>query len=77
METSVEEEQEETYTYTVTFNVATRYINSDVSETYPLEDYGFSDQEWDAMSRIEQDRELDEWLNEWYPQQIEVWGDVS
>lgn len=71
------EEQEETYTYTVTFRVATRYVGSEDSETFDLEDYGYSDQEWDALSRDKQDREMDEWLNEWYPQQIEAWGDVS
>lgn len=71
------EEQEETYTYTVTFNVATMYIRSEVSETFPLEEYGYSDQEWDALTERERDRELDEWLNEWYPQRIEAWGDVS
>ncbi len=73
----MEEEVEETYTYQITFHVATKYINSDASETFDLEEYGYSDQEWDALTQYEQDRELDEWLNEWYPQQIEAWGDVS
>jgi len=72
------EEQEETRTYDVTFYVATRYINSEVKETFSLyDDYGFTDQEWDEMSGLERDNLFDEWLNEWYPQQIEAWGDVS
>lgn len=73
----MDEEQEETYTYTVTFYVATRYINSEVKETFDLEEYGYSDQEWDALTQLEQDRKFDEWLNEWFPEQIEAWGDVS
>jgi len=72
----MDEEQEDPYTYTVTFYVDTCYINSEVKETFDLEEYGYSNQEWDALSQIEKDREFDEWMNEWYPQQIEAGGDV-
>lgn len=73
-----EEEQEETKTYEVTFYVATRYINSEVKESFSLyDDYGFTDQEWDEMPERERDALFDEWLNEWYVEQIEAWGDVS
>lgn len=71
------EEQEETYTYTVTFNVGTMYVRSEVTETYPLEEYGYSDQEWDELDVRVRERLFDEWLEEWYPQHIEAWGDVS
>jgi hypothetical protein len=73
-----EDEQEETRTYDVTFYVATRYVNSEVKESFSLYDeYGYTDQEWDEMSQRERDNLFDEWLNEWYVQQIEAWGDVS
>jgi hypothetical protein len=73
-----EEEQEETRTYEVTFYVATRYINSEVKESFSLyDDYGYTDQEWDEMPERARDRLFDEWLNEWYVEQIEAWGDVS
>ncbi len=73
-----EDEQEETRTYTVTFYVATYYVNSEVKESFSLyDDYGYTDQEWDEMPERERDNLFDEWLIEWYQQNIEAWGDVS
>lgn len=73
----MDEEQEETYTYEVTFSVCTRYVNSEVRSTEKLEEYGFSDQEWDAMTLEERDNYIDEWSHEWAMQEIEYWGEVS
>jgi hypothetical protein len=70
-------EQEETHTYEVTFNVCTRYINSEVKSTEKLEEYGYSDQEWDELSLEEKDNLVDEWTYEWAMQEIEYWGEVS
>lgn len=72
----MEEEQEETYTYRIRFGVATMYINSEVTETLPLEDFGYSDQEWDELDRYTKDKLLAEWEHEWALQNIEYWGEV-
>jgi hypothetical protein len=69
---------EYTTNYTVTFHVATRYINSEVRESYSLwDEYGYTDQEWDAMEQMERDNLFDEWSHEWAMQEIEYWGEVS
>ncbi len=78
MEAAVDETvQEETYTYTIKFGVATRYISSEVTEEQSLEDYGYSDQEWDELEQYEQDRLVDEWTTEFVWENIESWGEVD
>lgn len=72
-----EEQQEETYTYTIKFGVATKYISSEVVEEQPLEDYGYSDQEWDELDQYDKDRMVDEWTTEYVWENIESWGEVN
>ena len=72
-----EGEQEETYTYTIKFGVATKYISSEVVEEQSLEDYGYSDQEWDELDQYEKDRMVDEWTTEYVWENIESWGEVN
>lgn len=73
----MEEEQEETYTYMLKMGVATHYINSDVTEEVKLEEYGYSDQEWDELDGRDQDRLINEWVEEFVWNNVESWGDVS
>ncbi len=69
-------EEEETYTYTVKLGVATRYIGSDVTEEQPLEEFGYSDQEWDELDEREKDKLITEWTEEFVWENVESWGDV-
>lgn len=71
-----EEEQKETYTYLIKFGVATHFINSDVEEEDTLENYGYSDQEWDELSEREQEQLISEWTEEFVWNNIDSWGDV-
>lgn len=69
---------EETTTYTVTFYVATRYVNSKVEAEFSLyEDYGYTDQEWDELSEHEQSDYYYEWLEEWVQGEIDTGGEVN
>lgn len=70
------EEQEETYTYLVKFGVATHFINSDVEEEDTLENYGYSDQEWDELSERVQEQLISEWTEEFVWNNVDSWGDV-
>ena len=68
--------EEETYTYRVKFGVATRYIGSDVTAEDSLEEYGYSDQDWDELSEREKNSLLMEWEQEFVWNNVESWGDV-
>jgi hypothetical protein len=73
----MDEELEETYTYTLKFGVSTKYIGSDVTDTQKLEDYGYSDQDWDELGPETQDRLVDAWTTEYVWENIESWGSVD
>jgi hypothetical protein len=42
-----------------------------------LEDYGYSDQDWDELGPETQDRLVDEWTTEYVWENIESWGSVD
>lgn len=69
-------EQEETYTYRVKLGVSTKYIGSEDEDEMPLEEYGYSDQEWDELSDREKDKLITEWIEEYVWNNIDSWGDV-
>lgn len=68
---------EETYTYEITLGVSTRYIGSDVEETVPLKDYGYSDQEWDDLSPTSKDQILNDLIEQYLWENTEYWGRVE
>jgi hypothetical protein len=68
---------EETYTYQITLGVSTCYISSEVEETLPLGNYGYSDQDWDNMSSREKGRTLDDLIEQYVWENIDSWGHVK
>lgn len=69
--------EKDTYTYTLTMSVSTQYIGSEVEETLGLSDWGYSDQEWDALSESEQEDHLDRWADEYVWEHIECFRRVN
>ncbi len=60
------DEQEETYTYTLTLYAAGPYVGCDSEDEVPLEEYGYSDQEWDRLTDAQKDVLLNEWGEEYF-----------
>lgn len=65
-------------TYRVTLHINTPYIGSDSEETYDLAEFGYTDEEWDALSEGERANRLEEWAeNEFWNQSFGYYGEVS
>jgi hypothetical protein len=64
-------------TYVIELGVSTDKIGSDVVDTVPLYDYGYTDEEWDALSAQEHDELISSWVEEHVWENTESWGTVN
>lgn len=63
-------------TYRVELGVSTNRVGSEVEEDLPLSTFGYSDEEWDALSEIRRDELISEWVEEYTWENIDSWGKV-
>ena len=63
-------------TYRLELLVSTDKVGSDTHEDVPLIDYGYTDEEWDALSLQERDEKICEWVEEFVLENTESWGRV-
>lgn len=64
-------------TYTLELGVSTNKIGSDTVEVVNLADYGYTDEEWDALSTQEQDKIVGDWVEEFVWENTDNWGTVN
>ncbi len=55
---------EETYTYRVFLGIETPHVGVSDGDEVTLEGYGYSDQDWDALTAGERETHLEEWAEE-------------
>lgn len=56
--------EEQTYTYTLVLSTETPYVGTGTKDEVALGDYGYSDQEWDALTERQRNACLDEWAED-------------
>ncbi len=60
-------------TYEVELGVSTSKVGSDTEDTVPLIDFGYTDEEWDALSAHEQDELTTSWVEEFVWENTDSW----
>lgn len=63
-------------TYELELGVSTNKVGSDSKETVPLINYGYSDEEWDALTSQDQSKLVGEWVEEFVWENTDNWGIV-
>ncbi len=65
-------------TYTITVGWETGLAGGDGEETFALADLGYTDEEWDALSKLAQDRFVDGIAEtEFWNRGFGYWGEVK
>lgn len=65
-------------TYKVTLYTNTPYVGTDNQDTYDISEFGYTDEEWDALTERERENLVDEWAeNEFWNQGFGYHGEVS
>ena len=63
-------------TYRLELGVSTNKVGSDTEEDVALIDYGYTDEEWDALTSEEKDKQIGEWVEEFVWENTDNWGKV-
>jgi hypothetical protein len=70
-------EIEQTHTYKVRLIASFGYlVLARHEDEVPLEEFGYSDQEWDELTTIEQEDLLNEWSEQFANERVEYWGEI-
>lgn len=63
-------------TYRLELGVSTNKVGSDTEEDAPLSDYGYTDEERDALPLEQKDKQIGEWVEEFVWENTDNWGKV-
>lgn len=63
-------------TYRLALGVSTNKVGSNTEEDVPLSDYGYTDEEWDALSSEQKGERIGEWVEEFVWENTDNWGRV-